>query len=317
MKKIVIYLLLGLVIAACDKDDDNTPTRSAVKNQFRVKEIKGSNEHWGDYTMTVSYYAEELDSILVYNTRDTLAYFSKEEKEESVIYSIYDIVPNISKDSIRVLEEKYGAAAKDSIPMVEKKLFSSEIVYENQRIWQQTITSYVQYDDMSEGAKYLTKDRTKYIYEYNPNGFLSICRMFIDTFDTTDPDDNREIKERAVRKLDFAYDGEKTNNMVEYRAEDEYGSSASYVKVADWNFVYSGNNLTAVNDIAYQYNGNLVTGITREGAVTRYAYNADGYVTRIDYANGDYLEIKYEAGHGNFSIFAPILEQSFNIPYIR
>ena len=104
--------------------------------------------------------------------------------------------------------------------------------------------------------------------------------------------------------------------MEEYRAEDEYGSEASYVKVTDWNFTYAGDKLTAANDITYSWSGNTVS-VTRDGETVRYTLNANGYLTRIDYANGDYMEVTYEAGNGNFGIFTPLLNRNFGIPYVR
>lgn len=324
MKKLLIFILLGLIVASCNKDDDDIALGNSGKNGFRVKEIKGSNAHWGDYTMTVSYRAEDMEYIWVRNGQDTIAYLSKEEKPvgngndyASTIYRIYDYVANISEDSIRKLEDKYGVeAAKDSIPVVSRELFSVQVAYENGRLWQQTLLSNVQYPDMSDGAQYLKKDRYKYIYEYNANGVVSICRMFIDTFDISDPDLNADVRERAIRKLVFDYAGGKIAGMEEYRAEDEYGSEASYVKVTDWNFTYAGDRLTVANDITYQWSSNTVS-VTRDGEVVRYTLNNDGYLVRIGYANGDYVEVTYEAGNGNFGIFSPLLDRNFGIPYVR
>lgn len=324
MKKLLIFILLGFIIASCNNDDDDIAMGNSGKNGFRVKEIKGSNAHWGNYTMTVSYKNEDMEYIWVCNGQDTIAHLSKEERPvgngnayASTIYRIYDYVANISEDSIRKLEDKYGVeVAKDSIPVVSRELFSAQVAYENGRLWQQTLLFNIQYPDMSDGAQYLKKDRYKYIYEYSANGAVSICRMFIDTFDTSDPDLNADVQERAIRKLVFVYAGGRIAGMEEYRAEDEYGSEASYVKVTDWNFTYAGDRLTAANDITYQWSGNTVS-VTRVGEVVRYTLNNDGYLTRIDYANGDYVEVTYEAGNGNFGIFSPLLEQNFGIPYVR
>ena len=324
MRKLLIFILLGFIIASCNKDDNNIAQGNFGKNKFRVKEIKGSNAHWGDYTMIVSYRAEEMENIWVRHGQDTIAHLTKEEKPvgngndyASTIYRINDYVANISEDSIRKLEDKYGVeAAKDSIPVVEREVFSAQVYYDNGRLWQQILLTSVPYPDMSEGAQYLKKERYKYIYEYDANGNIGICRMFIDTFDTSDPDLNADVQERAVRKLVFDYSGDRIAGMEEYRAEDEYGSDASYVKVPDWNFIYAGDRLTAANDLTYQWSGNTLS-VTRDGKVVRYTLNNDGYPTRIDYANGEYVEVTYEAGNGNFGIFSPLLDQNFQIPYVR
>lgn len=324
MKKLLIFILLGFIAASCNNDDDDTTPGNSGKNRFRVKEIKGSNAHWGDYTMTVSYRDEEMENIWVCNGQDTVAYLSKEERAAgngndyaSTIYRIYDYVSNISEDSIRKLQDKYGVeAAKDSIPVVERELFLAQVYYDNDRLWQQMLLTSTPYPDIKEGVQYLKKERYKYIYEYNANGELGICRMFIDTFDTSDPDLNTDVQDRAVRKLVFDYSGDRIAGMEEYRAEDEYGSDASYVKVTDWNFGYTGDRLTAANDMTYQWSGNTLT-VTRNGEVVRYTLNNDGYLVRIDYANGEYVEVTYEAGHGDFSVFSPLLDQNFGIPYVR
>lgn len=324
MKRIIIFILLGLIAASCNNDDDDAIKGNVGKNEFRVKTIRGTNAQWGDFTLTVSYRNEEMDSMYVYNATDTLAYLSKEERPEgngydyaSTIYHIYNYVANISADSIQKLEDKYGVeVAKDSIPLVSREVFSSQVAYENGEVWLQILTAYVHVPEENQPAQYLKEERNQYMYEYHANGSLDICRMFHDTFDTSDADLNNKFQTRDVRKLVFNYDRGLVSDMEEFRAEDEYGSEASYVKVTDWNFIYTGDRLTAANDITYSWNGNAVS-ITREGNTVRYTLNANGYPTRIDYPNGDYLEVTYEAGNGNFSIFSPLLEQNFGIPYIR
>lgn len=324
MKKLLILILSGFMTASCNNDNDDALTGGAGKNEFRVKTIQGSNAQWGDFTMSVSYRNEEIDSMYVYNATDTLAYLSIEKRTEgngnnyaSTIYRIYNYVANISADSIKKLEDKYGVeAAKDSILLVSREVFSSQVAYEDGKMWLQVLTSYVHVPEENQVAQYLKKERGQYLYEHHANGTLGICRLFHDTFDTSDADLNIKFQTRAVRKLVFSHDKGLVSGMEEYRAEDEYGSEASYVKVTDWNFTYAGDKLTAANDITYSWSGNTVS-VTRDGETVRYTLNANGYLTRIDYANGDYIEVTYEAGNGNFGIFTPLLNRNFGIPYVR
>ena len=321
MKKILIYLLLGVSLFACNDSDDDTGARKVnVKNEFRVKEIRGTNAHWGNYTMGVSYYAEELDSAWVYNAqKDTLDILTTQEIEGGIEYDIYDFVPNIDADSIRRLEELYGEKAKDSIPMVTRKLYSLQVIYDNERVQSQAFSFYMPREDMGVGQdfnnKYLNNYRTRYYYEYDQQGYLIICRMLKDVY-LPDPDDNAEF-ERSVNKLVFSYVSGRVSVMDEFRAEDQYGSSESYVKSDTWNFVYTGEKLTAVNGVTYQYEGNSVSSITRDGQTVRYSYNSDGYLKRIEWTNGEYMEMKYESGNGNFGVLSPLLEQNWEVPYVR
>lgn len=48
-----------------------------------------------------------------------------------------------------------------------------------------------------------------------------------------------------------------------------------------------------------------------------YQYDAQGYLTRIDKGKEDWMEIGYESGNGNFTLFNSYLEELKGLPYIR
>ena len=85
-------------------------------------------------------------------------------------------------------------------------------------------------------------------------------------------------------------------------------------------FSYSGGLLTQVSgerlNLEYQYSGGQVTAIRYTDGERTYEYNSDGFLKRVDFGNGEYMEIKYEAGHGDFHLFTPLIENSFNLPSI-
>ena len=48
-----------------------------------------------------------------------------------------------------------------------------------------------------------------------------------------------------------------------------------------------------------------------------YTLDANGYVVRMEEENGNYMDVKYEAGHGNFSDFIPLAVKLQGEPYIK
>ena len=119
MKKWMIYLLLGAVFFACSDSDDDVDVKVTPKNKFRVKEITGKNSHWGEYVMNMVYYYETLDSVVVRDKENNkLAVMTSYDVDNGLKYSLEDYIPNIDADSIQKLYDKYGADAKDSIPLI-------------------------------------------------------------------------------------------------------------------------------------------------------------------------------------------------------
>lgn len=327
MKKLILYFILCLNVVACQKSDhEELQTASnQTKNKFRVKEIRGKNDYWGDFSMTFTYYEEKVDSAIIRNAaQDTIAVLTVSEKTDSRTYYIADLIPSIDPDSIRKLEDKYGELAKDSIPLMTRNLFSMKTEYNDQIVAAQEFFYYRPREDVGTGAsfnnKYLNNKRLRYIYEYNLNGSLKICRMFYDVFEE-DPDDNAQFN-RTIYKAVFSYDNAgKLLGIDWYQGDERYQTTEDYRLTEQYRPVYSGTNLTSLQgdklEMQYHYANQLLIRIDRNGRTTEYGYNAEGLLQHIGQMDGSYMDVTYEAGHGNFNLFTPLSEQNFNIPYIR
>lgn len=105
-----------------------------------------------------------------------------------------------------------------------------------------------------------------------------------------------------------------------YLSDDTYGSGEDYRLHDTYSFSYSSGLLTKVScktlNLEYQYSGENVISVRYTDGERTYEYNSDGFLKRIDFGNGEYMEIKYEAGHGDFHLFTPLIENSFNLPSI-
>lgn len=327
MRKLLLYFMLCVTMFACnDSEDDGIDGGvNGIKNKFRVKEINGENDYWGKFSMSFTYYEERVDSALVRNAvGDTIAILTVSEDEKSRTYYIADVIPAIDPDSIQKLEDLYGDLAKDSIPMMTRNLFTLKTEYTKSVMTAQEFNYYRPREDVGTGPsfnnKYLNDKRMRYIYEYDASGRLKICRMFSDVFEP-DPDDNVEFK-RLVYKAVFAYDeAGKTVAIDWYQGDESYEATGSYRLTDRYQFVYSGEKPSALNgkllQLTYQYAGDLLTSIDNNGATVKYGYNNDGYLNRIEKGTNDYMDIKYQSGNGNFSLFTPLLDQGFGVPYIR
>ena len=327
MRKLLLYFMLCVTMFACnDSDDDGISSGvNEIKNKFRVKEISGENDYWGKFSMHFKYYEERVDSAVVCNAAlDTIAILTVSEDEKSRTYYVADFIPAIDPDSIQRLEDLYGELAKDSIPMMTRNVFQLKTEYTKSVMTAQEFNYYRPREDVGTGAsfnnKYLNDKRMRYLYEYDAVGKLKICRMFSDVFEP-DPDDNAEFK-RLIYKAVFSYDEVgKAVSIDWYQGDESYEATESYRLTDQYQFIYSGEKPSALNgkllQLTYQYAGEQVTQIDNNGITVKYGYNSDGYLNRIEKGTNDYMDIKYESGHGNFSLFTPLLDQGFFIPYIR
>lgn len=326
MKELILYLMLCVSVIACNDSDDGVSVgQDAVTNKFRVKEISGKNPYWGEFTMKFTYYMERVDSALVYNDKnDKIAVVTESEDDKSRMYYVADFVPAIDPDSIRELEDKYGELAKDSIPMVTRNLFTVKIEYTDGVMMAQEYTYYRPREDVGTGAnfnnKYLNDKRSRYIYEYNAAGVLEICRMFSDVYEE-DPDANSDFKRKVYKAVFLRDREEKTVSIDWYEGDESYQATGSYRLADEYQFAYAGNIPTALNGqflkLEYRSDNGLISAIDRDGKSVKYGYNTDGYLNRVEQADGSYMDVKYEAGNGNFTLFTPLLEQNFYVPYIR
>ena len=323
MKKWMIYLLLGAVLFACSDSDDDVDVKVTPKNKFRVKEITGKNSHWGEYVMNMVYYYETLDSVVVRDKENNkLAVMTSYDVDNGLKYSLEDYIPNIDADSIQKLYDKYGADAKDSIPLIGRELFALTNEYKHEELVAQTFVYNKAREDVGSGKdfnnKYLKNKRVRYIYEYDERGDLVICRVLEDAY-------KKEIKDnekfdRLVYKAVMEFSGSTVTSVALYQSDEVYGSGEDYKLNDTYIFSYSGGLLTQVSgerlNLEYQYSGGQVIAILYTDGERTYEYNSDGFLKRVDFGNGEYMEIKYEAGHGDFHLFTPLIENSFNLPSI-
>ena len=323
MKKWMIYLLLGAVLFACSDSDDDVDVKVTPKNKFRVKEITGKNSHWGEYVMNMVYYYETLDSVVVRDKENNkLAVMTSYDVDNGLKYSLEDYIPTIDADSIQKLYDKYGADAKDSIPLIGRELFALTNEYKHEELVAQTFVYNKAREDVGSGKdfnnKYLKNKRVRYIYEYDERGDLVICRVLEDAY-------KKEIKDnekfdRLVYKAVMEFSGSTVTSVALYQSDEVYGSGEDYKLNDTYTFSYSGGLLTQVSgerlNLEYQYSGGQVTAIRYTDGERTYEYNSDGFLKRVDFGNGEYMEIKYEAGHGDFHLFTPLIENSFNLPSI-
>ena len=323
MKKWMIYLLLGAVLFACSDSDDDVDVKVTPKNKFRVKEITGKNSHWGEYVMNMVYYYETLDSVVVRDKENNkLAVMTSYDVDNGLKYSLEDYIPNIDADSIQKLYDKYGADAKDSIPLIGRELFALTNEYKHEELVAQTFVYNKAREDVGSGKdfnnKYLKNKRVRYIYEYDERGDLVICRVLEDAY-------KKEIKDnekfdRLVYKAVMEFSGSTVTSVALYQSDEVYGSGEDYKLNDTYTFSYSGGLLTQVSgerlNLEYQYSGGQVTAIRYTDGERTYEYNSDGFLKRVDFGNGEYMEIKYEAGHGDVHLFTPLIENSFNLPSI-
>ena len=268
MKKWMIYLLLGAVLFACSDSDDDVDVKVTPKNKFRVKEITGKNSHWGEYVMNMVYYYETLDSVVVRDKENNkLAVMTSYDVDNGLKYSLEDYIPNIDADSIQKLYDKYGADAKDSIPLIGRELFALTNEYKHEELVAQTFVYNKAREDVGSGKdfnnKYLKNKRVRYIYEYDERGDLVICRVLEDAY-------KKEIKDnekfdRLVYKAVMEFSGSTVTSVALYQSDEVYGSGEDYKLNDTYTFSYSGGLLTQVSgerlNLEYQYSGGQVTAI--------------------------------------------------------
>ena len=323
MKKWIIYLLLGAGLLACNDSDDDVDIKVTSKNKFRVKEIIGKNSHWGEYVMDMVYYNETFDSAVVHDKENNkLAVMTSYDVDNGLKYSLEDYIPNIDADSIQKLYDKYGADAKDSIPLIGRELFTLTNEYKHEELVAQTFVYNKARENVGGGKdfnnKYLKDRRVRYIYEYGERDDLIICRVLEDTY-------KKEIKDnenfdRLVYKAVLDFDGNRITSVNLYQSDEVYGSGEDYKLNDTYTFSYSDGLLVKVFgerlNVEYQYFGDKIIVIRYVDGEKNYEYNSDGFLKRVDFGNGEYMEIKYEAGHGDFHLFTPLIKKCFNLPSI-
>lgn len=123
----------------------------------------------------------------------------------------------------------------------------------------------------------------------------------------------KEIKDnenfdRLVYKAVLDFDGNRITSVNLYQSDEVYGSGEDYKLNDIYTFSYSDELLVKVSgerlNIEYQYFGDKIIVIRYVDGEKNYEYNSDGFLKRVDFGNGEYMEIKYEAGHGDFLVYS-------------
>lgn len=323
----LINVLIGMVVAcACQDNDDSEIVNPRPEHQMRVSEIAGYNSHWKDYTLKISYMNDKVTDVERFNAHGRkVGGLEIERNQESVYYYLYDYVPAIDSDSIARLDahlaELYGEGTyslEDSIPLTEATLMILMTEMEEGRISAQQFTYYQPKTDFGVGAdfspNYDAKSRESYIYEYGNDNSIIICRNLSDVFS----EGNEDIYERESYKIEYAFNGQQVQNRILSVAGIDYEDNWNVLQ--ELSYAYSAGRLIEIagNNYSLQcvYNNEKLTSITENGETTLYTMNEQGYCTRIEYASGDYMDIKYENGSGDFNIFTRLDRPQQGYPII-
>ena len=85
---ILLFSIFIIALVACTKESDfkapDTITYTQKKNEYRAVEITGTNAHWGDFTLYLTYDKETLKSIVRTNSQnDTVGRLSMTQDRKS------------------------------------------------------------------------------------------------------------------------------------------------------------------------------------------------------------------------------------------
>lgn len=332
MNKIIIACCLAIpLLFACTKEGDNLGVQkkkyTVAKNAFRASEISGKNQHWGEYKLVIHYHNELLDTAKRYNANGKYKGYIqiKLKSKTNYEYTIADRVYKVDSDSIRRLDEKLAAkhgagnySLEDSIPLSIQSLCKYQMTLnEEGSMKTQTIIEYQPGSGTGTGPDY-DYEYNKYrqsihSYEYDEDGKVVAQRTFVDIYD---PDDEDKYT-RSISKNEFVYSANQLKTIIEYKAP----GGENFTEANRYEYGYSGNKLASITGKGFSkqisYNGERISNIVSNGSTYAYEFDNNGYVTKIDNGQGNYMNIKYEAGHGNISQFLSILEIMMGSPYIK
>lgn len=288
-----MFLLLSAMVACQDDDDPVVSAEMHGKNLYRVQEISGINERWGEFQLKCGYTNERLDSIVRYDAEGKVQNRLVTNYSGSTVrFYWYDYVVSVSPDSVAKLEP-------DSVPRVLQLAASWYFQLKNELIREEQLNIYrpkVLPGSAEFDYTYELQSETKYLFEYDEAGRLLYMRRmnlldieehplkyeflyennrnagFIETFYRTNAWE-------PVRKVADEWQGEQLKVMLEYRMD------------RDWE-------LQERKELVY--NGIFPSQLITENGNVSYSFDENGNLT--DYRCGKTsLQIKYEAGHGNFS----------------
>lgn len=327
--QILPFFVLFLSFIACTKEADyeavKEPEYTLKKNAYRVTEISGKSNHWGEFTLTLTYDKEEVDKGYRTNAQgDTVGGISVSRGNSYLKYSISDYLPSIDQDSINRLDAeltaKHGKGNYnlwDSLPKVSRSILTATVhLAADDRIEQEKIQTYKPREDTGAGKdfnnEYILVSTVTHIYEYNLDGNIRVNRIMSDQHDPKDA----ELFKRSLYKTEALYDGDKLTEFVYYTAP----GGGNFVETNRYHYSYTGDLLTRITGKDYtrefSYNAPNLT-LKTNGVTETYEYDSNGYVTKIQDNAGNIFHIKYEKGNGNFSAFTGLTEQMLNPFFIK
>lgn len=286
-----MFLLLSAMVACQDDDDPVVPAQS--KNLYRVREISGINERWGEFRLKCGYTNERLDSIVRYDAQGKIQNRLVTSYSGSIArFYWYDYVVSVSPDSVAKLEP-------DSIPRVLQLAASWYFQLKDGLIREEQRNTY--------GPKTLSKDaefdytyelqsEAKYLFEYDEAGRLAVMRRM----------NLLDIEEHPL-KYEFLYENDRQAEFIEHFYRTDAWKPVR--KVAN---EWQGGQLKAVLEYVmdqdwvlqekrdFVYSGGFPSQLLSETGNVSYSFDAAGNLTGYRCGNIS-LQMKYEAGHGNFS----------------
>lgn len=290
---IVWLSLLSMIMMSCHDNDDIEPLEHL--NKYRAKEIKGHNLLWGDFKISLSYIDNSLDLGFIMNSdQDTIGRLNSSQ--------VSMLVPSISQEAIEQLEPG------TPIPMEYRA------IYQIQRKVNQEVISHYEYEGLQPVFKY----SENYLYEFDDTLRTDRKIMKWRRIGDTNTDD-------PLMRMVYTYDGNKVvgGEYAVYTSSWEPRTRVVYQ--------YEGNRLVSIKETAvdgqvvsaktFEYSGNDRLKVKTEDQAgmreVNYVLNSDGYVTRIDDGNGNFMEIQYEVGHGNLSLLVSNVVKLQGEPFIK
>ena len=293
LMNIILLSLLSMSIMSCHDNDDVEPL--VQLNKYRAKEIKGHNALWGDFKISLNYIDNSLDlGFITDRNQDTIGRLNSSQ--------VLMLVPSISQEEIDQLEPG------STIPM------KYQVIFQIQRKTNQEVI----YHYAKEDLQYVLKYSESYLFEYDDT--LRMDRKImkwrrIGDSKTDDP----------LMRMVYTYNGDRLTGG-EYATYISNWEPRSHVE-----YSYDGNQLTGIKETTidgqvvftktFIYSGSDRLKVkTEDHGVVRevdYVLNSDGYVTRIDEGDGNYMEVEYELGHGDLSTLVSNIVKIQGEPFIK
>lgn len=336
MKKIILIVTAFLfVFGSCTKDDDKKSVQTHVYpkyvNSHRATKIKGKNDVWGEFELLLRYSNHLFSGAVRRNNEgDTVGSImvSRDRITNIDEFVVNEKVYAISPDSIHrmdiELEKIYGKgnySLEDSIPKSAQPIYISRASkYEDGRIYKQVYEYYEPRQDVGvtgvdfNNSFILTKRATS-LYEYNLHGRIVKNRIYEDTFyDRKEP----LLFTRVIYKYETTYESNKIVGLSHYVAY----AGENYSEMESYRYNYQDNRLVSVvgNKSFYKeirYSGKNIAEVIEGEKHLKYLFTQPDYPSRIEDSAGNFMEVEYEVGDGDFSNLIPLSERQSGNPYIK